>query len=220
VVQLTRETLFDQASGSRQQALFRVLPLQHRLLVALPAVEELPWLRASTIPEGAKVLTDLSRPGLSAEATSLTSDTGELMRDWQRGLFTIDTPRSQGAVGWLGEAGPVTLADCTIRVTNPKAAVILSSLDGRPLRQSGRILVTAVARAVGRRTRGGTVVSSEPVAATLSLHRQGGALVLVPLAGNGDPGAPVPGSGRNGAVDFVLPADQNTHWFLLKSEER
>ena len=194
VVQLSRATLFDRATGSRQQALFRVLPLRHRLGVVLPAVPELPWLEASPIPEGATVVTDLDQPGLAPDATSLTSDTGELKRDWGRGLFTIDTPRSQGAVGWLGECGRIDLADCSIQVANPKAAVIVSSLDGRPLAGSGHILVSAVARAVARQEKGRTVVLSEPVAGTIVLRRREGGPETV----------------------FPLPTDRGTHWFEIR----
>lgn len=216
VVQLTKGTLFDQATGSQQQALFRVLPLQHRLAVALPAVPELPWLKASPIPAGATVVTDLDQPGLASDATSLTSDTGELKRDWAKGLFTIDTPCSQGVVGWLGEAGPVALTDCTIQITNPKAAVILSSLDGDPLARSERILVSAVARAVPLKEKGRTIALSEPVAGTITLRNQDRDLVLVPLVGDGSGKPPLAGVRQGKATTFPLPTDQGTHWFLIQ----
>jgi hypothetical protein len=211
VVQMTRETLFDQASGSRQQALFRVLPLQHRLMVALPAIEELPWLKPSSIPAGAKIVTDLTQAGLAPDATSLTSDTGELTRDWQKGVFTIDTPLSQGAVGWLGEAGKIELSDCAIEVDNPKAAVILSSLDGKPLGASERILVTAVARVAARKGQWKRLAVSEPVAARIAFRREA-SRSLVPLAGDGTAKPAIAGE-RN---TVVLPTDQGTHWFLVQ----
>jgi len=216
VIQLTRETLFDQATGSRQQALLRVLPLQHRVAMALPAIKELPWLQASAIPDGARVVTDLAQAGLAADATSLTSDTGELKRDWQQGVFTINTPRSQGAVGWLGEAGAIELADCAIQVKNPKGAVILSSLDGKPLRESDRILVSAVARVVAQTEKRQRFALSEPVAGTVTLRSRHGAMRLIPLAGDGTPMAAATGRGPT----FPLPIDRGTHWFLLVAAKR
>lgn len=212
VVQLTKATLFDQATGSQHRALLRVLPLQHRLAVALPAVPELPWLQASPIPEGATVVTDLDQPGLSPEGTSLTSDTGELKRDWDKGLFTIDTIRSQGVVGWLGELGKIELTDCTVQVGNPKAAVILSSLDGQPLARSQRILVTAVARTVSAQN----AILSEPVTGTVALRNQSRDLELVPLAGDGAEQAPLAGTRHGQTVSLPLPPDQGTHWFLVR----
>ncbi|MBT3290696.1 MAG: hypothetical protein HN380_25350, partial [Victivallales bacterium] len=216
VVQLTRETLLDQATGSRQQALLRVLPLQHRVAMALPAIKELPWLQATAIPDGAEVVTDLAQAGLAAGATSLTSDTGELKRDWRQGVFTVNTPRSQGAVGWLGEAGAIELADCTIQVKNPKGAVILSSLDGKPLRESNRILVSAVGRAVVQTERRQRFPLSEPVAGTVAVRSRHGAMQLVPLAGDGTPMAAVAGQGPTS----TLPIDRGTHWFLLVPAKR
>jgi hypothetical protein len=213
VVKLTPETLFNQATGSRQQALLRVLPLQHRVAMALPAVEELPWLQASKIPAGAKVVEDLTDAGLAAEATSLTSDTGELARDWGKGVFTIDTPRSQGAVGWLGEAGAIRLADCVIEIRTPKAAVILSSLDGKPLSESQRILVSAVARTVAGQEGRQRFSLSEPVAGTVTLRNARSPMQLIPLAGDGREKA-VSGTAKAGGK-LALPIDQGTHWFLI-----
>ena len=76
-----------------------------------------------------------------------TSDTGQLALDRGRGVFTVNTPRTKAAVGFLGEAGPIDLGGVTVDCATPFAAVVAVSLDDKPLGASQRVLVTAVARA-------------------------------------------------------------------------
>lgn len=83
-------------------------------------------------------------PYLDREAQSVVSATGELRWEWGRGLVRLDTPRAQGALGFLAEAGEQSLTDVSFRVGNPYAAVLAVSLDGSPLARARRILVQAM----------------------------------------------------------------------------
>jgi hypothetical protein len=87
---------------------------------------------------------------LSPDQTSVESDTGELRRDWEMGVGTIDTARTQAAYGFLGAAGEIALADVTLSVETPFATVAVTSLDGAALRESDHVLITAVGRAENR----------------------------------------------------------------------
>jgi hypothetical protein len=69
------------------------------------------------------------------------SVTGQIELDYGRGLYTVNSPRAQGAAGFLGKAGPVRLEDVTIDCGNDYATVVVVPLDGEPIRQSGRLLV-------------------------------------------------------------------------------
>ena len=60
------------------------------------------------------------------------SDTGELRRDWEQGVYSIDTPRTQAAMGWIG-GKQIKLADVEIAVTTRNATVAVQSLDERPI---------------------------------------------------------------------------------------
>ena len=75
------------------------------------------------------------------------SDTGELSLDYGRALLTINTQRSQGAVGKLKVAGAVKLSAMRIEAETEFAAILATSLDTKPIGQSRRILITAVGRA-------------------------------------------------------------------------
>jgi hypothetical protein len=73
----------------------------------------------------------------------ITSTTGELVWDYARGLLTVNSPRSQAAVGFLSKAGAINLANVTIQSRNEYGAIHVISLDGAPLADSRRILIQA-----------------------------------------------------------------------------
>jgi hypothetical protein len=125
---------------------------------------------------------------LKPEEKRYTSDTGELLLDYGTGLFTVRTPRTQGAVGFLGCSGPLELGELRLAASTNFAAVVATSLDGQPLGQSRRVLVTAVARAENtgqtfdaeKKTvpeEGQTPVLAEPVRCEVQLKVPGPAMV-------------------------------------------
>ncbi|MDX1933450.1 MAG: hypothetical protein SFU56_12645 [Capsulimonadales bacterium] len=70
----------------------------------------------------------------------LESETGELLNDGSTGLLRIVTPRTVGGVAPVGEtltAGPLTVVP-----SGATATVWVSSLDGRAVRDSRRLLLT------------------------------------------------------------------------------
>jgi hypothetical protein len=171
------------------------------------------------------VVTGLDRDFIAADASAVTSDTGELRRDFLAGVQTIDTARTQAAIGWIG-GREIALTDVLIEIETPKAAVALTSLDGKPLRESGNILVTAVARSIPE----GTGYRSEPVRGRIwirsELRARGkdGPLRLTALSSRSRAGkAPRgrksdPGARDGEAQIFTLPADIATHWYVLHAE--
>ncbi len=195
---------------------FSTIQLRHRLEIAMPKTEELPWLKASAIPKNTKTFADPDKDFIPAGQTFVNSDTGELRQDWRQGVFSVNTARSQGVVGWLKEAGKIELADVSVASSTAKAAVILSSLDGKALNRSGRILVSTAARTKTVKQGWPHRLYSEPVAGTITLKNANAALTLVPLKGDGTEMTPIPVSGSAGTFSFELPTNKGTHWFLLK----
>lgn len=84
--------------------------------------------------------TDLSR-FIDANTRTVRSATGEVALDYGRGVCTVDTPRAQGACGFLARAEKIALGDVTIACSNAYAAVLVVSLDGKPLAESRSVLV-------------------------------------------------------------------------------
>ncbi|OGC03784.1 hypothetical protein A2276_08015 [candidate division WOR-1 bacterium RIFOXYA12_FULL_43_27] len=81
----------------------------------------------------------------STEKKTIKSDTGELKIDYGRGIFTINTNRTQAAVGFFkGES--VKLSDVSFSSETNFVSLSLSSLDNAPISSSRRLILTAGAR--------------------------------------------------------------------------
>ena len=69
------------------------------------------------------------------------SVTGEMMLDYGKGICAVNTPCAQGATGFVQAGGTIALADVMISLQNEYGTVLVVSLDGKPLKESARILV-------------------------------------------------------------------------------
>lgn len=69
------------------------------------------------------------------------SSTGQVETDYGVGLYKVNAPDAQGVAGFLKDAGPQQLADVAIICRNDYATIVAVALDGRPLRDSQRVLI-------------------------------------------------------------------------------
>lgn len=81
------------------------------------------------------------KPFINEATKTVRSNTGEINLDYGNGLCTVDTPRAQGATGFLEKFPSVKLADVTLRSTNEYATLNVVSMDNLPIRQSRKLLV-------------------------------------------------------------------------------
>jgi hypothetical protein len=146
----------------------------------------------------------------------VTSDTGELARNWKEGIETIDTPRTQAVNGWVG-GKTLELKDASFAFSTEKAFVALSSVDNQTLTSSRFILVTAVAQARPGRTPDSLPFLSQPVVGKVRLRTELDGLELLALGPDGKVvGRTVPP--REGdALTLSLPAARGTHWYVLRA---
>lgn len=140
-----KETLFNQLIFPTNAVALRTAVELGKLTIAMPPINELPWLKPSQLAAGCKVITDPGQSLLTQGATGASSDTGQLKRDWAQGTYTIDTPYTQAAMGWIG-GKKIVLSDVGIAVKNNNATVSVQTLDGSPIKTSKQIYITAVAR--------------------------------------------------------------------------
>ncbi len=78
----------------------------------------------------------------------LVSDTNELTwsgYDNQTGVVTIDSPRSQGLIGFVRQNAAGT-ANLSASVRNDFCAIVVNALDAEPIAQSRRLLLTTATR--------------------------------------------------------------------------
>jgi hypothetical protein len=86
-------------------------------------------------------ITDLA-PFIDAQTAGVRSTHGQLAINTTKGLVTINAPKAQGVVGFLKDAGGTfALKDVTIESANDFASVVVLSLDGKPLKESAKLLV-------------------------------------------------------------------------------
>ena len=124
----------------------------------------------------------VQRLGIDAGRDYIISDTGELKRFAEPGLFLLDTPRSQFATGALNSMGGGqhrTLSAFGVFSPMKFATITFTSLDNEPLESSSRILMCAVGNsanstssidASGYHEAGKLPVLSEPVYATITAN--------------------------------------------------
>ena len=155
------------------------------------------------------------------------SDTGELVLDSQAGVFTAVAPRVRVALGSLGAAGAVELGSARLRCSTAFASVSLISLDGQPVEESRRLLLTSVARSenTGQATlddhtrlaeTGRTPVLGEPVDAEVRV-RTTVALRAYSLSPVGARQAELPCKREGGALSLTT-KDARSPWVLLVGE--
>ena len=116
-------------------------------------MHEWDWSRTEFNLEKYKFVTSLGMkdglPPLPANTDDrfLRSDTGELYRDFDKKIGTIDTPMTKCAYGELLRNGKIDLSGVSIKCDTDYAVIAMSSLTDKPICESDNILLTTVGRA-------------------------------------------------------------------------
>jgi hypothetical protein len=164
------------------------------------------------------------------DRSPIASDTGEL--NWHHGggtgVVTIDTPRSQALIGFVKARRAVT-RNLAAAVANDFCALTLSSLDGQPVQDSSRLLLTAGARVANTEMQwdqkrrsltswGKEPTAIEPVAGAITLTGLKAArrVTAQPLDGGGLPlGAAL--NAKRTAAGFEIPVGKPaTVWYAIR----
>jgi hypothetical protein len=142
-----RQQLFYQANSPENSIAARTASEKGKLVIVMPIIPELPWLKNGIIPPGAKIIRNLNQSMIEANATEAVSDTGEIRHNWAKGIYTINTPRTQAAMGWIGDEH-VVLSDVSFDIKTRNASVVVQSLDGLPINQSSSLMISMGAQGV------------------------------------------------------------------------
>ncbi len=207
-----REQLFYHSNSPANSVAARTASEKGKVVVVMPQTRELPWLKNSTIPSGAKTIHDLNESMIAGSATEAVSDTGEIRRDWTKGIYTINTPCTQAAMGRIGIEA-VVLPDVRIEVRTPNASVAVQSLDGLPIRQSASLMISLGARAVP--TGNALPFRSEPVLGQLTIRARKGLRLVKRTAGHKE--EEIPAEYHDGKYVITLQDSLKTSWLFLKN---
>ncbi len=156
----------------------------------------------------------------------IRSATGELYWNYGAGYVTADTPRTQAAVGFM--SAPMKLSDCQITSSNKAASILVTSWDGKPLKESKHILITAVGRSRNTGmayTRGGqrlldlgkSPVLLEGVKGSVTLNRTGRCTVTA-LSPNGYKTAEITPATDAGKIVIPITGENKAAYYEVKFE--
>jgi hypothetical protein len=207
-----KEQMFYQSISPDNSIAARTASEKGKLVVVMPEIQELLWLKKGVIPPGAKVIRNLNQSMIEGNATEVLSDTGEIRRNWRKGVYTINTPRAQAAMGWIGNER-IVLPEVTFDVRSRNATVIVQSLDGMPIKRSSALLVSLAARSVpsaGNRQ----PFRSEPVLGQLTIQAPSGLKLLKITAQQQEVEIPV--NYIDGRYVINLKESLGTSWLFLK----
>lgn len=210
----TPEQLFGELVSAGNAAGLRTAAELGKLEIVMPRTRELPWLQPGEIPRGARVIADPKRSLIPEGASEAVSHTGEIGHSWGRGLYTIATPRTQAATGWLG-GKTIDLADINLAITTANASVAVQSLDGRPIRQSRELLISLGARSVPK-TPKTLPFYSEPVEGQISIVSVAKGLRLFARDAATGQFRPLPVDYQRGR--YIIRADRSfrSYWLFLR----
>ena len=211
------EMLFGRPISAATSVALRTASERGKLLIALPQVPELPWLQKSILPRGAKVIEYPQEAQIPAGASELVSDSGELKRNWDKGLFTIDTPRTQAAMGRIGGM-KIHLSGVEIAVMTVDAVVAVQSLDGNPIGRSRNLMISVGARSIPRAANS-LPFYSEPVEGEIRIRARRGLNLGAWDARTGQVRR-LPTAYRDGRYVLALDPSLRSSWLVLHAPPR
>jgi Cellulase (glycosyl hydrolase family 5) len=211
-LKLSKDDFFYKRQDPTTSKTIRTLLETSRFTVGLPETKELAWLKGTQPGSGkAERIADANKDFIPGGQNFIQSDTGELRRDWEKGIHTINTSKSQVASGWIG-GETIGLQDVTVKVNTKKAVVAVQSLDGKDLKTSKQIFITVMARSVPSDKRGSFL--SEPVTGKIEVSAKPG-LALYPIDRFGKRDKPLKINNQKGKYLIELDDRNAYHWFVL-----
>ncbi len=172
----------------------------------------------------------LSEP-VTASAGPWESETGEIIwdnRDSINAVYKINSPSAKAAIGYIGgkniELGNVTIAMDTTRYN--WATITLTSLDGKPVEQSSRVLLVAAGRVentgwkwdAGKTTLGGDWGKSPTIAEGIPaeiIFKGMDKFTVFALDPAGNRLNEVPVSMKGSESSFGIGAQYKTLWYII-----
>ena len=208
-----RKQVFYQTNSPDNSIAARTASEKGKLVVVMPEIRELPWLKKGIIPPRAKVIQNLSQSMIAGNATDVLSDTREIRRNWAKGIYTINTPHTQAATGWIGNE-PVVLPDVTIDIKTRNASVVVQSLDGAPIKASSSLMISLGSQALP--TGNALPFRTEPVVGQLTIHARKGMKLFKSSGGQKGKKASIDFDYSNGKYVIQLDPSLKTSWLFLK----
>ncbi len=180
-IRLSVDQFFESEVSPRTSAAIRTLYEQSAVVIEIPRVPELSWLEPRRAPDSAIPVEDPNRSFLEEDATSVYADTGDFSRDFSKGVFKVNTEKTQLIAGAMG-GDEIHLEFLSLRIDQPIAVVVVQSLDDAPIDHSENILISLTARMQPLNNQD-SIYLIEPMSGEIRLRSSAG-LKLKDLKGN------------------------------------
>lgn len=214
---LPREKFFYSKVSAKNSKTINTLMETSHLTITIPSSKELPWVsqRMQSATNSIKIA-DPNKDFIPANQNFVTSDTGELTRNWEQGIQTINTELSKVVSGRLKNQ-MIKLGNIKFSSQSDLALFAVQSLDNQPLGQSSTMFVTTMARS--KPTQGNKLpFLSEPVLGTIEIKAPIG-LALYPVTPTGALGNAVNIQyDRSESVYRMQLQGSKHYWYILKKE--
>ncbi len=163
----------------------------------------------------------------------IVSESGELMWDTEneKGVVSVNTDKTQALIGYSDKINAVQTENLNANLDNPFAAVVITSLDGRPIKSSGKMLLTATASSILKNATWNSERTSliqwgeqpfliETVTGTVKLTglKKSAGYAITPLDGSGKPiGKIQAANSKKGILEFII-GQEPTVWYLVEKK--
>jgi len=135
-IKIPEEMVFSSKQGPEQIPALSLVAEKHKVGMVLPGQTH-----------SADMMVSPDKSIVDESENQITSDTGQLYRNWAKRIGWIDTPHTKAAYGFLGDAGEIAMNGLKLKVKTPFATIAISSLTNEPINKSSNLLLTAVGRA-------------------------------------------------------------------------
>lgn len=220
-VRLSKSDFFGSPVTPVTSATLRTLVEQSKVTIDLPYSATLPWLKQhemamdtsySRQSNSHHIVRNSNIDFIPNGQNSVVSDTGEITRDWEKGIHTINTEQSQIVSGNIG-GNTFNMDDVHFEINTAKATVAVQSLDDKAISRSTRILISKAARSIPSKAKNAPFLS-EPVTGTLFIKAKPG-LTLYSIGLNNHKAMTTVYSKERG-YQVNLPLGLATPWLILK----
>ena len=208
---LDRSDFFYKGVSPETSPAIRTISEKGKLQIALPEIEELPWLKAARIGDDSILIRDPDHSVIDSNATYVVSDTGELTRDWEKGIYLVDTPKTKAAIGWIG-GQVIKLGEIEFAIETLSASVAIQSLDDNPLGNSKNIMISLAARAMPVKKSRAPILA-EPVIGVIKFKAPPGLKLF--KKSSFAKSQELPMTYIEGVYIIALTSDLRTYWLFL-----
>ncbi|MDW7656103.1 MAG: hypothetical protein SCM11_02890 [Bacillota bacterium] len=166
---------------------------------------------------------------IDCQSGSITSDTGELHRDWKKKLGWVDTAMTKCIYGFIEGVGEVSINGFTVRTANKFAVIALSSLTEKGINQTDNMLLTTVGRAENTNMKfnedrtemldiGTPPIQIEVIEADVSIRTEKTDLRVLSISADGFLTGVIPSTYEDDHLKFHLGETCQSMYYLIQSE--